>query len=239
MGTELLPEPPLEAWSQGNVHDIPILAGTVENEGVAFVYAAFGKPISKIEYDLVSRSALYTHTASLVHTQTRAQADNTAPFSPSPLFACVRRWVSSSVSMTASLSASNTPTARPLMPAKRWPWLLLAVSSAAPPATLLWVSLAQLTASRPCTTTSLIMWPRSARSCGGRTTPSAGTRYDCAALLCLVCLFCLHANQLHSTLTHRACSCVCYCRCATLRSLPLCLLPTERHTASCLMPRRW
>lgn len=53
VGTALLPEPPLEAWAAGRARDIPIIAGTVQQEGVLFVYSAFAKPVSKTAYDLV------------------------------------------------------------------------------------------------------------------------------------------------------------------------------------------
>ncbi len=46
-----IPEQPLNALMNGNVDQIPLMAGSVFDEGQLFVYELFTKPLTSKEYD--------------------------------------------------------------------------------------------------------------------------------------------------------------------------------------------
>ena len=48
VGTEYLPQRPMEAFQAGNVIDIPYMIGTTANETVIFVYEALDFPMSQV-----------------------------------------------------------------------------------------------------------------------------------------------------------------------------------------------
>jgi len=56
-GSDEVPVQPINAWVSGDMHDIPIIMGTVANEAQGFVYAAFGKPLSALEYSVIGELA--------------------------------------------------------------------------------------------------------------------------------------------------------------------------------------
>lgn len=48
-----LAKQPQRLWEEGAINDVPIVVGTVSNEGVEFVYEAFGTPMPTSEMDLM------------------------------------------------------------------------------------------------------------------------------------------------------------------------------------------
>lgn len=55
VATALLTQQPLNAFLAGRVHDVPILLGSVEQEGLVFVYEAFPTPVTPLEMDSLLR----------------------------------------------------------------------------------------------------------------------------------------------------------------------------------------
>ena len=55
LGSDLVPVSPIDAFHSGQLPDPskPVIATTVENEAVLFVWQAFTKPMSSLEYDLL------------------------------------------------------------------------------------------------------------------------------------------------------------------------------------------
>lgn len=51
VGSVDVPAQPMDSWIAGNMQDIPMIVGTVADEGWLFVFEAFGKPLSYLEYE--------------------------------------------------------------------------------------------------------------------------------------------------------------------------------------------
>lgn len=172
--------------------DIPIIAGTVQQEGVIFVYSAFAKPVSKTAYDLVSsvhghcciHYPLASAHGGFVCLATAAAAaiwDQRWTCCGEPLSARQRHRCShgrllgtvGSQCAAQSWKLAHKVVAFALAPV-RWPQ---SPSSGAPRATRRWPRQPPQAASLWCTSTSLTTPPPLESATGAPRRPSAGTRY--------------------------------------------------------------
>lgn len=84
VGTDYLPLHPRDAFQAGRIADVPIIQGTVLNEGNIFIYGAFKKPVGQAEVKLLVPVLLGKERAAMIWEQ--------YPF-PNPLPTDYRSWL--------------------------------------------------------------------------------------------------------------------------------------------------
>jgi len=99
-GSVDVPVQPIDGWQAGQMADIPILIGTVHDEGWMFIFEAFTKSLSNIEYQLIGDLAFGHMTEINKQYPVNATGDNrpvAANASTDGLFVCATRNASLSV----------------------------------------------------------------------------------------------------------------------------------------------